>query len=87
VNAAAVLGDVFRSRELRRLGRGEGFGELALLRDVPRTATVAALRESRLFALDKATFLAGVGSHSRAVGEAERLVRERLPSRQATIAP
>jgi hypothetical protein len=73
--------------ELRRLGRGEGFGELALLRDVPRTATVAALRESRLFALDKATFLAGVGSHPRAAGEAERLVRERVPSQQATIAP
>ena len=74
-------------RELRRLGRGEGFGELALLRDVPRTATVTALGEARLFALDKTTFLAGIGSHPRAAGEAERLVRERLPSQQATIAP
>ena len=72
---------------LRRLGRGEGFGELALLRDVPRTATVTALGEARLFALDKATFLAGIGSHPRAAGEAERFVRERLPSQQATIAP
>jgi CRP-like cAMP-binding protein len=71
-------------RELRRLGRGEGFGELALLRDVLRTATVTALGETRLFALDKATFLAGIGSHPRAAGEAERLVRERLPSQQAT---
>jgi MFS family permease len=74
-------------RELRRLGRGDGFGELALLRDVPRTATVTALGEARLFALDKTTFLAAVGSHPRAAGEAEQLVRERLPSEQATITP
>jgi CRP-like cAMP-binding protein len=87
VNAAAVLGDVCRSRELRRLRRGEGFGELALLREVPRAATVTALDKARLFALDKATFMAGVGSPPRATGEAERLVRERLPSQQATIAP
>jgi MFS family permease len=74
-------------RELRRLGRGEGFGEIALLRDVPRTATVSARSDARLLALDKATFLASVGSHPRAAGEAERLVGERLLSRQATIAP
>jgi hypothetical protein len=38
-------------------------------------------------ALDKPSFLASVSSHPRATGEAERLVRERLPSKQATIAP
>jgi MFS family permease len=74
-------------RELRRLGRGEGFGELALLRDVPRTATVTARTGSRLYALDKASFLAGVSSHPRTAREAERLVRERLPAPHATIAP
>ncbi|MDX6505843.1 MAG: hypothetical protein QOG06_487 [Gaiellaceae bacterium] len=72
---------------LRRLGRGEGFGELALLRNVPRAATVTAATNARLYALDKASFLASVGAHPRATGEAERLVRERLPSQQATIAP
>jgi len=74
-------------RELRRLGRCEGFGELALLRDVPRTATVTARQGSRLYALDKGAFLASVSSHPRAAGEAERLVHERLPAPQATIAP
>jgi CRP-like cAMP-binding protein len=74
-------------RELRTLGRGEGFGEIALLENVPRTATVTARTESRLYALDKPSFLASVSSHPRAAGEAERLVRERLPSKQATIAP
>jgi CRP-like cAMP-binding protein len=76
-----------RGRQLRRLARGDGFGELALLRDVPRTATVTARADARLFALDKPTFLASIGSHPRAAGEAERLVIERLPSREATIAP
>ena len=73
--------------ELRQLHRGDGFGELALLRDVPRTATVTATTDSRLYALGKATFLASVGAHPRAASEADRLVHERLPSPQATIAP
>jgi CRP-like cAMP-binding protein len=74
-------------RQLRTIGRGEGFGEIALLEDVPRTATVTARTDSRLYALDKPSFLASVSSHPRAAGEAERLVRERVPSKQATIAP
>ena len=75
-----------RGRELRTIGRGDGFGEIALLENVPRTATVTALTDSRLYALDKPSFLASVSSHPRAAGEADRLVRERLPSKQATIA-
>jgi CRP-like cAMP-binding protein len=76
-----------QGRELRTIGRGEGFGEIALLENVPRTATVTARTDSRLYALDKPSFLASVSSHPRAAGEAEGLVRERLPSQQATIAP
>ena len=76
-----------RGRELRTIGRGDGFGEIALLENVPRTATVTARTDTRLYALDKPSFLASVSSHPRAAGEAGRLVRERLPSKQATIAP
>ena len=76
-----------QGRKLRTIGRGEGFGEIALLENVPRTATVTACTDSRLYALDKPSFLASVSSHPRAAGEANRLVRERLPSKQATIAP
>ncbi len=87
VVAEGQLDVACEGRELRALARGEGFGEIALLRDVPRTATVTARTRARLFSLDKATFLAAVGSHPRASGEAERLVGERLPPREATIAP
>jgi len=67
-------------RELRHLSRGDGFGEIALLRDVPRTATVTARTDTRLYALGKACFLASVGGHPRAASEADRLVSERLPA-------
>lgn len=42
---------------LATLSAGAHFGELALLRDVPRTATVRASSDVLLLALDKATFL------------------------------
>lgn len=47
-------------RELRRLGPGEWFGELALLRDVPRTATCTAVTPVRLGALGRRHFLTAV---------------------------
>jgi len=53
----AVLLDGF---EVNELAHGDGFGELALLRDRPRAATVRALTEVELLALERDAFLTAV---------------------------
>jgi hypothetical protein len=62
----------------RRMGAGEFFGEIALLRDVPRTATVSAIGGVTAVVLDREHFLDGVGAHPRGAAAAEQTVRERL---------
>lgn len=42
------------------LTTGDGFGEIALLRDVPRTATITALEPTRLLRVERDDFLAAV---------------------------
>ena len=49
-------------RTLRDLGPGDVFGEIGLLRGIPRTATVTAIAPGTLFALDAADFAELVGS-------------------------
>jgi MFS family permease len=67
-------------RRLRLLGRGEGFGELALLLDVPRTADVVATTDTSLYALGKEAFVTSITGHPSSAGEAARLIRERVPA-------
>ncbi len=58
--------------------RGDFFGELALLRDIPRTATVIATTRSRLYALEREDFLAAVTGHSAVRSAGEAVVEQRL---------
>jgi hypothetical protein len=60
--------------------RGDGFGEIALLRDVPRTATVTARTRCRLFALEKETFVAAVTGHPLALRAAAEVIDARMPA-------
>jgi MFS family permease len=60
--------------ELRRLGPGAGFGEIALIRAIPRTASVAATAPTELLALERDDFLLAVMRTPAALAEAHRVV-------------
>jgi len=50
---------------VRQLGPGSSFGEIALLRDIPRTATVTALEPVEAILISRDTFLEAVTGHPR----------------------
>ena len=59
------------------------FGEIALLRDVPRTATVKAAVDSKLYALRRADFLSAITGHSAAHAAGEAIAETRLKRSEA----
>lgn len=68
---------------VRVQGPGEWFGEIALLHDVPRTATVTARDEMKLATIRRGDFLAVVTGHPAVRAAGEEVVRERLASDEA----
>ena len=84
-------------RQVQTLEAGDFFGEVALLTEGPRTATVRALTDTDLLALDKATFDAVVRDHKGVQAHLAETVRLRVGRRlssalaaadpRATLAP
>jgi MFS family permease len=65
---------------LRRCGRGEGIGEIALLRAIPRTATVTAHSAATVYELGRDPFLTAVLGHRPTRRQADRIADTRLAS-------
>jgi len=63
---------------LRSLTRGDGFGEIALLHSILRTATCTATTDATLYGLRRDQFLVAVTGHPRAAEAAGQLAASRL---------
>jgi CRP-like cAMP-binding protein len=81
--AAGQLDAVQDGRFLRRCGRGEGVGEIALLRAIPRTATVIAHTAATVYQLHREPFLAAVLGHAPTQRRADRIADARLATNVA----
>ena len=61
-----------------RLGKGQFFGEVGLLLDTTRNATVTALHECRLLVLDRADFMRLMAQHPDLKARIEKIAAERM---------
>jgi CRP-like cAMP-binding protein len=80
VIAAGEVEVVIDGRPTGTLGPGEYFGEIALLRDIPRTAGVRARSDVELYALGRDDFIAAVTGHAPSLDAADAVIAVRLGS-------
>ena len=74
-----------KTRSLGTLSRGQFFGEIAILRDTPRIATVRAVKPTTLFAMEREVFRSVVAQSMGTTGDFDRVIRQRLAERGHTI--
>jgi CRP-like cAMP-binding protein len=73
--------------EMARLGPGAFLGEVALMTDQPRSATVAAVQTSELHRIDRHTLSRVLANHGDVLRAVLRFVRERLVDRWLRTSP
>ena len=70
--------DEGQARSVARLQRGQFFGEMAILRDMPRAATVKALRPTTLLAMDRNAFRRVVAQSLATTEDFDQVIQRRL---------
>ena len=61
-------------RVVQTLAHGDGFGEIALIRDVPRQATVTTVKHALLYSLEKESFLETITGQVAAFSTAQTVI-------------
>jgi MFS family permease len=72
---AEVIGD---GRFVRTMGPGDGFGEIALIHEVPRTATVRARTPLELYTLERRHFVFTVSGYGSSARASKSIIGDRL---------
>jgi MFS family permease len=78
---AVAEGELAVSRDsqlLQMVTRGDGFGEIALIREVPRQATVTAATDATLYTLDRELFVQAVTGHATAISAVGKIITGHL---------
>lgn len=73
--------------EMARLGAGAFIGEVALMTDQPRSATITATSDAELLRIDRKTLAGVLASHGEVLAAVLRFVRDRLVDRWTRTSP
>jgi uncharacterized protein YhbP (UPF0306 family) len=76
--ATVTADDAGEGQPIHSLGPGQLFGEVAILRDQPRTATVRAKTDTKLLALERDTFRDLIAQSMEITPDFDQIIRARL---------